>query len=53
MSLETLWRLSAHWHEGRPGAPYTRREPDAAAEYSRSVGLYGSFWGLPAARATR
>ena len=53
MSLETLWRLSAHWHEGRPGAPYTRREPDAAAEYSRSGGLYGSFWDLPAARATR
>lgn len=53
MSLETVWRLSAHWYEGRPGAPYTRREPAAAAEYVRSVGLHGSFWGLPAARATR
>jgi hypothetical protein len=53
MSLETVWRLSAHWHEGRLGAPYTRREPAAAAEYFRSVGLHGFFLGLLAARDTR
>jgi hypothetical protein len=53
MSLETLWRLSAHWYQGRLGAPYTRRDPAAAAEYFRSVGLHGSSGGLPAARATR
>ena len=53
MPVETLCRLSAHWYEGRLGAPYTRREPAAAAEYFRSVGLHGSSWGLPAARATR
>lgn len=47
MSLETLWRLAAHWYEGRLDSPYIRREPDAAAEYFRSVGLHGSFWGLP------
>jgi hypothetical protein len=47
MSLETLWRLSAHWYEGRLDTPYTRREPSAAAEYFRRVGLHGSFWGLP------
>jgi hypothetical protein len=53
MSLETLWRLSAHWYQGRLGAPYTRRDPAAAAEYFRIVGLHGSSGGLPAARATR
>ncbi len=47
MSLETLWRLAAHWYDGRLSTPYTRREPTAAAEYFRSVGLHGSFWGLP------
>lgn len=47
MSLETLWRLAQHWYDGRLGTPYTRREPTAAAEYFRSVGLRGSFWGLP------
>ena len=47
MSLETLWRLAAHWYDGRLGTPYIRREPIAAAEYFRSVGLRGPFWGLP------
>jgi hypothetical protein len=41
MSLETVCRLSAHWYEGRLGAPYTRREPAAAVEHFRSVGLHG------------
>ena len=49
MSLETLWRLSAHWYDGRLDTPYTRRDPTAAAEYFRGVGLHGSFWGLPGA----
>lgn len=47
MSLETLWRLAAHWYDGRLDSPYERREPVAAAEYFRSVGLRGAFWGLP------
>jgi hypothetical protein len=47
MSLETLWRLAEHWYDGRLGTPYVRREPVAAAEYFRSVGLRGPFWGLP------
>lgn len=47
MSLDTLWRLAAHWYEGRLDSPYVRREPAAAAEYFRSVGLRGPFWGLP------
>ncbi len=49
MSLETLWRLSALWYDGRLDTPYTRRDPTAAAEYLRGVGLHGSFWGLPGA----
>jgi hypothetical protein len=47
LSLDTLWRLAAHWYDGRLGTPYIRREPIAAAEYFRSVGLRGPFWGLP------
>lgn len=46
MSLETLWNLAAHWYDGRLDTPYERREPLHAAEYFRSVGLEGSFWGL-------
>jgi len=46
MSLDTLWRLAAHWYQGRLDTPYIRREPTAAAEYFRSVGLRGPFWGL-------
>jgi hypothetical protein len=48
MSLETLWRLASHWYEGRLDTPYRRREPVAAADYFRSVGLHGPFWGLAA-----
>jgi hypothetical protein len=32
---------------GRLDRGYRRREPAAAAEYFREVGLRGSFWGLP------
>ena len=46
MSLETLWRLASRWYEGRLDTPYVRREPTAAADYFRSVGLRGAFWGL-------
>ncbi|MBA2310774.1 MAG: hypothetical protein H0W01_16105 [Pseudonocardiales bacterium] len=46
MDLATLWRLASHWYEGRLDRGYVRREPGAAAEYFRSVGLSGPFWGL-------
>jgi hypothetical protein len=46
MSLETLWRFSAGWYSGRLDRGYIRREPSAAADYMRSVGLKGPFWGL-------
>jgi hypothetical protein len=46
MSLEMLWRLAEHWYDGRLDTPYVRREPTAAADYFRAVGLRGSFWGL-------
>lgn len=45
MDLETLWRLASHWYDGRLEAHYVRREPSAAADYLRSVGLTGPFWG--------
>ncbi len=45
MDLETLWRLASHWYDGRLDSPYVRREPAAAADYLRSVGLTGPFWG--------
>lgn len=47
MDLHTLWRLASHWYDGRLDRGYIRREPDAAKEYLRGVGLSGSFWGLP------
>lgn len=47
LSLTELWRLAAHWYDGRLESPYERREPAQAAGYFRSVGLSGSFWGLP------
>lgn len=47
MTLTTLWHLAAHWYDGRLGTPYQRREPAAAADYFRGVGLHGPFWGLP------
>jgi hypothetical protein len=46
MDLGTLWRLAAHWYDGRLDRGYFRREPSQAAAYLRGVGLSGSFWGL-------
>ena len=46
MDLGTLWRLAAHWYDGRLERGYGRREPSQAASYLRGVGLAGSFWGL-------
>lgn len=46
MDLPTLWRFAADWYTGRMEHGYTRREPAAAADYLRGVGLSGSFWGL-------
>ncbi len=44
--LATVWRLASGWYAGRLDRGYVRREPAAAHEYLRSVGLTGSFWGL-------
>jgi hypothetical protein len=44
MDLATLWSLARGWYEGRLDRGYTRREPAAAVDYFRSVGLTGSFW---------
>jgi hypothetical protein len=44
--LATVWRLATGWYAGRLDRGYVRREPSAAHEYMRSVGLTGSFWGL-------
>ena len=46
MDLATLWRLASGWYSGRLDSPYERRDPQRAAEYFRSVGLHGAFWGL-------
>ncbi len=46
MDLATLWKLARGWYAGRLGPGYRRREPAEAAEYFRSVGLHGEFWGL-------
>ena len=46
LDLGTLWRLAAHWYDGRMDRGYVRRDPPAAAAYFRSVGLSGPFWGL-------
>ncbi|MBV9379666.1 MAG: hypothetical protein JOY82_09170 [Streptosporangiaceae bacterium] len=46
MDLATLWRLAAHWYDGRLNRGYVRREPSEAVNYLRSVGLSGPFWGL-------
>lgn len=46
MDLPTLWRLASGWYVGRLDRGYLRREPSAAADYLRSVGLTGKFWGL-------
>jgi Alkylmercury lyase len=45
MDLATLWRLASRWYEGRLDRGYVRRDPVAAGEYLRSVGLVGPFWG--------
>ena len=47
MDLQTLWRLASGWYAGRLERGYVRREPSAAADYLRAVGLSGAFWGLP------
>lgn len=44
--LATLWRLAAHWYDGRLDSPYVRREPSEARTYFAQVGLKGAFWGL-------
>ena len=44
--LGTLWQFASHWYEGRMDRGYVRRDPDTAAEYMRSSGLSGPFWGL-------
>lgn len=46
LDLATLWRLAAHWYDGRLERGYVRRDPASAADYLRSVGLSGPFWGL-------
>jgi hypothetical protein len=46
MDLATLWRLAQGWYAGRLERGYTRREPAAATDYFRSVGLRGPFWGV-------
>jgi hypothetical protein len=46
MDLGTLWRLAQGWYAGRLERGYQRRAPAEAAEYFRSVGLHGPFWGL-------
>jgi hypothetical protein len=46
LDLPTLWRLAAHWYDGRMSRDYVRRDPTSAAEYLRIVGLSGKFWGL-------
>lgn len=46
MDLTTLWNFASDWYTGRLDRGYMRREPAAAADYLRSVGLSGSFWGL-------
>lgn len=46
MDLPTLWRFASGWYAGRLERGYRRREPAAAVDYFRSVGLRGAFWGL-------
>ena len=46
MDLKTLWNLSRTWYEGRLNYEYERREPSAALDYFKSVGLRGEFWGI-------
>jgi hypothetical protein len=46
MDLATLWRLAQGWYAGRLDHGYVRRDPSQAADYFRSVGLTGPFWGV-------
>lgn len=46
MDLMTLWRFASDWYTGRLERGYMRRDPAQAADYLRSVGLSGPFWGL-------
>jgi Alkylmercury lyase len=46
MDLPTLWRFASDWYTGRLERGYSRRDPAEAADYMRSVGLSGPFWGL-------
>ena len=46
MDLGTLWRLASGWYAGRLERGYVRRDPATAADYLRSCGLAGPFWGL-------
>ena len=46
MDLQTLWKLSQSWYEGRLNYDYERREPTSATEYFKNVGLGGEFWGI-------
>lgn len=46
MDVTTLWHLAAHWYDGRLDRGYVRRDPGNAAEYLRSVGVTGAFWGV-------
>lgn len=46
MDLATLWHLARGWYAGRLDRGYVRRDPSQAANYFRSVGLHGPFWGL-------
>jgi Alkylmercury lyase len=46
LDLGTLWRLAAHWYDGRLDRGYVRRDPSQSAAYLRGVGLAGPFWGL-------
>jgi hypothetical protein len=39
LDLTGLWRLAAHWYDGRLEHGYVRREPAAAQDYLREVGL--------------
>ncbi len=50
MDVPTLWRLAAHWYDGRLDRGYVRRDPTSAAAYFREVGLAGEFWGLGSPR---
>jgi hypothetical protein len=46
LDLPTLCAARGRLVRGRLERGYVRREPSAAADYLRSVGLSGTFWGL-------